>query len=414
MNNNKPENLVCELLTGSHAYGTSTPTSDKDVRGVFVGSPMSIRTPFFPCSERTDSERTDTKYYELNKFMQLVVECNPNVVELLWIDPGTSAIVCSPAYFLLRQHREQLLSRKIVDSTMGYAKAQLSRLKNHYNMASNPQPVDHPKQTDYVSLVYWLNPDQYAKQQTRVFNIYDFQDGYQLVQLGAGLLALHPSLPTEEHTAYHPSTFTLNITNVEFKHKLPPAVAILRFNKDQYDADVLKWTQYWDWKNLKDAKVETLQLLRDHYSNIGSPPSTDAPLSALAKEIKVTGKIPTGRALSELSATDLVDLIHSFVRHEVFQQDQLDYKHAMHLIRLMRMAHEIVTTRQVNVLRPDASELLDIRHGKWSYNDIMIHAGELVNMTRAAEANCNLPKRADYFLAGQLILQIQDMYWTNQ
>jgi hypothetical protein len=44
----------------------------------------------------------------------------------------------------------------------------------------------------------------------------------------------------------------------------------------------------------------------------------------------------------------------------------------MHLVRLMRMAREIVTEGRVLVRRPDAEELKAIRfHGAWSYERLV-------------------------------------------
>jgi len=48
-----------------------------------------------------------------------------------------------------------------------------------------------------------------------------------------------------------------------------------------------------------------------------------------------------------------------------------DTKHAGHLVRLMRMCREILTDGTVNVKRPDAEELLAIRHGAWSYDELI-------------------------------------------
>lgn len=51
-----------------------------------------------------------------------------------------------------------------------------------------------------------------------------------------------------------------------------------------------------------------------------------------------------------------------------------DTKHASHLVRLIRMAKEILTTGEVFVHRPDADELLAIRNGAWSYDKILAFA----------------------------------------
>lgn len=48
-----------------------------------------------------------------------------------------------------------------------------------------------------------------------------------------------------------------------------------------------------------------------------------------------------------------------------------EWKHAMHLVRLMRMAREVLTEGEVIVKRPDAEELLAIRRGAWSYDELV-------------------------------------------
>lgn len=66
-------------------------------------------------------------------------------------------------------------------------------------------------------------------------------------------------------------------------------------------------------------------------------------------------------------------------RAELEEKYGYDTKHAMHLIRLLRMGHEILTTGKVNVLRKDREELLDIRAGKWEYDKLVSYAEQLEN-----------------------------------
>ena len=51
-----------------------------------------------------------------------------------------------------------------------------------------------------------------------------------------------------------------------------------------------------------------------------------------------------------------------------------DTKHAMHLVRLLRMAREILADGKVLVRRPDAAELLEVRAGAWTYDELMAYA----------------------------------------
>jgi len=48
-----------------------------------------------------------------------------------------------------------------------------------------------------------------------------------------------------------------------------------------------------------------------------------------------------------------------------------DCKHAMHLVRLMRMCEEILSEGKVLVRRPDAEELRAVRSGAWTYEELL-------------------------------------------
>lgn len=124
------DNLLVKHYAGSHAYGTALPTSDVDFRGIFVADPVNILTPFFPVREAVDSDEEDTKFYELAHFMKLCLDCNPNIVETLWVDHD-DIVHRTPAYDYLRAYRTRLLSSKAAFTFSGYAVSQLKRIKGH-------------------------------------------------------------------------------------------------------------------------------------------------------------------------------------------------------------------------------------------------------------------------------------------
>lgn len=68
-----------------------------------------------------------------------------------------------------------------------------------------------------------------------------------------------------------------------------------------------------------------------------------------------------------------------------------DTKHALHLVRLMRMGQEILATGAVNVRRADREELLAIRDGAWSYETLLTRAQDLYAQIEAAAQTSTLP-----------------------
>lgn len=72
-------NILFLTLSGSHAYGTNVEGSDIDIRGV-AGSPEILGFNHF---EQAIDNRTDTVIYAVNKFVSLLAQGNPNIIELL-------------------------------------------------------------------------------------------------------------------------------------------------------------------------------------------------------------------------------------------------------------------------------------------------------------------------------------------
>lgn len=71
----------------------------------------------------------------------------------------------------------------------------------------------------------------------------------------------------------------------------------------------------------------------------------------------------------------------------------INWKSGMHLVRLLRMGLEIVRYGKVNVKRPDADELLDIRNGKWSLSKIDTYTHDLRKQINKAIDNSPLPPK---------------------
>jgi len=90
-----------------------------------------------------------------------------------------------------------------------------------------------------------------------------------------------------------------------------------------------------------------------------------------------------------------------------------DSKHASHLVRLLRQGHEIITTGEVIVRRPDAKELLAIRNeGIWSYDKLIAYATEMEEKIKndAAAETCSLPQKPNRELLNELCASIIERF----
>ncbi len=114
-------------LGGSHAYGTNNENSDIDFRGITLNLPSDILglTEF----EQYEDEGTDTVIYSFNKIVRLLLDCNPNTIELLGLDDDQYLIRTQLGQELLN-NKMLFLSKRAAKSFGGYASAQLRRLQN--------------------------------------------------------------------------------------------------------------------------------------------------------------------------------------------------------------------------------------------------------------------------------------------
>jgi len=343
------DNMLVKHYAGSLAYGTNLPTSDIDFRGIFCADEINIRTPFFPVREVEDTSEEDTKSYELTHFMKLCLDCNPNIVETLWVDDNDITFR-TPAYDLLREHRHELLSSKIAFTTSGYALAQLKRIKGHNKWINNPQSVEPPRQIDFVSLVQNFTGNKMFR-----IDLEDFHNGWRLIPYGHNIFGV---LESKGYQTYS-DDFTLNtndetVVGLTGGERIPSFV--VKYNKEEYNLAKDKWKNYWNWKEHRNE-----------------------------------------------------------ARSELEEQHGYDTKHAMHLVRLLRMGVEALRDGELIVRRPDAQELLSIRAGAWTYDEVVSYAEEMDKEVREVwYKNTKLRKRPDLKFAAKLLMDVQDLVWEQQ
>ena len=128
-----PEGLISLCWRGSVAHGMyvtkSDPDSidDKDVMGVYIG-PLEHYLGFGrnDVYEKWEGE-WDCVFYELKKFVGLLLNCNPNVLSLLWLKPN-GIIYESSIGQRLRENRDLFVTRKAYHSFSGYAHDQFKKM----------------------------------------------------------------------------------------------------------------------------------------------------------------------------------------------------------------------------------------------------------------------------------------------
>lgn len=120
-------NIILLALGGSHAYGTNVPTSDLDIRGIAIEKPEELIG--YQTFEQFINEQTDTTIYAFNKMVHLLVQNNPNIVEIIGLNPEQYLYISKLGQELL-DHKDLFLSKKCFYSFGGYARANLKRVES--------------------------------------------------------------------------------------------------------------------------------------------------------------------------------------------------------------------------------------------------------------------------------------------
>lgn len=114
-------------VSGSYGYGTNREGSDVDLRGVTLNMPSDLigLTRF----GQYEDAATDTVIYSFNKIVSLLLDCNPNTIEILGLDDDQYLIKSELGQELL-DHSGLFLTKRAAASFGHYADAQLRRLQN--------------------------------------------------------------------------------------------------------------------------------------------------------------------------------------------------------------------------------------------------------------------------------------------
>ena len=304
-------NCLFRYISGSHAYGTERPDSDQDIRGVFI-APLTAAFDLFHSSEvggtlvsrlknaldnlevgnqnaaveniqaalepdmgdlnlsvgTVHKAGSDEELQELRKFFKLAAQCNPNIVEYLFVD--RLILQETPQWRKIRENKSLFLSKKARWTFSGYAIAQLKRIETHRNYLLHP-PSHKPSREEYGL----QNETLFSKEnQNAILSI--------------------------------PDTWIV-----------PEAKEYVRKEK-AYKMALDAWVAYKRWETERNPARKILEA-----------------------------------------------------------KCQYDSKHATHLIRLCRMAKEILKDGIVNVYRPDREELKSIIRGEWKYEQVLEEANKM-------------------------------------
>ena len=298
--------IIMSCYAGSQLYGTTTELSDVDIRGVFIPTPEYF-LGFLHRIEQIELPE-DTVYYDIRKFLNLCLQCNPSIIGLLFT-PAECMIYSTWEWDVIVKNRQLFLSKKARYTFAGYAVSQLHRIKRHRNWLLHP-PAKQPKRSDF------------------------------------GLPEDRTLVTKDQLNAFDELTNTFNHDLVRDFNLDANALQVLQQEKAFLNANK-EWKQYENWKKERNPK-----------------------------------------------------------RAELETKFGYDTKHASHLYRLVTEGKELLLTGHITLPRPDANVLLDIRNGKYTYDELMSMTGDIDTVFDKLYEQSILPHKPDSNKADELCVRL--------
>lgn len=362
------KNLIFLCVSGSHAYGMNTPESDMDIRGIFIAGPESIIGT--DKIDQFENSTNDIVIYELRKILTLVAEQNPNMQEIPWVDEE-DIIFATDEYWSIRKNREKLLSSLVKQRYSCYAVSQIHRVKNHEKWLTrelNGEFNKKPEMIDYCRLVN--------------------RDGFTITIKDKDILEyyIHKTFLT------HETNTIFKVWTIQTKEKPKFLPKFLRPYK------IMKNINGWiDNENCTFYFKESIDKIERNFEGL-----------------LFFSKDEFNQVLDQYNKWKEWKENRNEKRHKLEEKYKYDTKFASHSIRLLRMGYEILTEGKVLVKRPDAQELLDIRNGKWTYEQLLSYAEDMDKVKlEEAYKNTKLPRSVDRVFLNELLINTYLKYWSK-
>jgi len=251
----KNDYIIFEAITGSHAYGTNLPTSDIDIRGIFR-LPVQQHLSLLPVIPEISDEKQDIKYYELRKFIDLAKDCNPNIIELLFL--GENLIkVKTPVMQHLLDHNHLFISKKAYHTHIGYAHSQIEKAKGQHKKVHNPQPEKCPTHEDFCFYIPYMKGRVLADPPARPITL--AESGIDLTQYHCARVEQTANLYRlyyygKESKGVFRGDHMLTPESIPLDDEVSKFSGLLLYNPDLYEKAKRDWHSYWDWKKNRNEQ----------------------------------------------------------------------------------------------------------------------------------------------------------------
>lgn len=333
------DNIIFKARVGSHAYGTNVEGSDEDFKGVYMQSAESVLNDGY---QEQVTVNKDEVYYELRRFLDLCCSNNPTMLELLYM-PEDCIVYKHPVFDKILEHRNKFLSKSCKYSYGGYAFAQIEKAKGlNKKMNWEKTKVERKTILDFCYILTILGAIPFKDWLSRQRGKFTRQENYGAAKVNHArdIYYIYPA--TKDDLGYKGLTNEDESSNELRLSSIPKEMiidhSVLVYNKDAYMEHCKDYKEYTEW--LAKRNVQRYVDVEEH-------------------------------------------------------GQQIDGKNLLHCYRLLETGLEIAKDKTINVRRPNAKFLVEIRKGKHNLQELLDKATEKIEELNKAFETSNLPDKAD-------------------
>ncbi len=373
------------VIRGSHAYGTNIETSDTDFSGVFIQSMYDILG--FNYIEQINDDKNDIVIYEIKRFLQLLESNNPTVLELL-NTPDDCIIYKDPVFDEVLNNKNKFITKLCAKSFGGYAVQQIQKAKGQ-NKKQNWEK-ERVTRKDVLDFVYVIEGEKSIP--WKVWCIEKPQYGKEYIKYETKFCGI-VNVPHAKdlYTVYHDEAaqncFSENISKEDREN-----------NKKYYDEPYS-----FGYKGLVKTG-EGNNVAESNALRLSSIPKGETPICNIF--YNKDGYSQHCREYKEYEEWLEKRNTQRWVDVESHGQ-KIDGKNMMHCKRLTQMSKEIAQGLGINVRRPDAESLIDIRKGKIDLETLINDVeNEIIEIDELFKKS-TLPDKVDRIFVNELLVKIR-------
>lgn len=404
--------LLFNYIRGSWAHGIAVEgKSDIDMGGVFIAKKDDLLGLGLTYKDQVANSTNDVVWYELKKFMSLLLKSNPTILEALYVDDKFIKHI-HPIMAELRDNRDAFLTKRCFPSFFAYAKSQIEKARGLNKMINwDKDKVQRKGILDFTYTFFnqgstkienWLEHRNLNQKYCGLVNIPNMKDIYGLYY-DWGNFFLHEGLTINDILKGYYSIGKFDSANAVIK--LKEAEESGDKNKIELYSNIIKLSQL---ANMVEFIVDFYDLSSEEYYDYEFHDTTENDLKDWFNKqepIGYKGMVGENSQALRLSSVSKGEkpICHISYNQDGYIKHCADYKHykdwekyrnpiryesnltksydGKNMCECFRLIHcgiEIASGNGYIVDRSgiDADFLLDIKNHRYEYDELMIKLEE--------------------------------------